>query len=343
MVLRILGIVVGLLLIWAFFHALLSGVRLQFGLLIAPFMGIVFIAYGLGGQRWLAKIAPSLADKSARSNHAAEECFQTPYQYGETLNKIKSQQFRMRDILGDGWRLYRANFRNILLVILCVYIPINLIIAFVHVGHLVENKRLHLLVDNIPRILHTFIGIIATIAIAYLVEKSIHGQSITWRNSLRYGLSRWTSAIEATILAGLIVTGMTLLLIIPGIIWSMYYSFVTYIVALRNLDGRTALDYSKNLVQGQWWRVCGIQFIIFVLDVFLEIIVGLAIVVVIVKLTSHNQFSLILSNTLTIVPNTLVDIGGALFTVMRIVFFLNTDYLKRSSPTEPSLPPVVTA
>jgi hypothetical protein len=59
MVIRILGIIVGL-----------SFVALPFldstdpKAWIAPFMGAAFIAYGLGGQRLLAKIAPSWAKKS---------------------------------------------------------------------------------------------------------------------------------------------------------------------------------------------------------------------------------------------------------------------------------------
>ena len=52
---------------------------------------------------------------------------------------IKTQRFGVSDILGEGWRLYRTNFSNILLVVLCVYIPVNIILAFIPVNVLTEN------------------------------------------------------------------------------------------------------------------------------------------------------------------------------------------------------------
>ena len=64
MVIRILGVVVGLLFVALPF--LDSG---DPKLWIAPFMGFAFIAYGLGGQRWLAKIAPSWVKKSNGNGH----------------------------------------------------------------------------------------------------------------------------------------------------------------------------------------------------------------------------------------------------------------------------------
>jgi hypothetical protein len=59
MLIRILGIVVGLLFVaFPFFDSTNPKAW------IAPFMGVPFVAYGVGGQRLLAKIAPSWAKKS---------------------------------------------------------------------------------------------------------------------------------------------------------------------------------------------------------------------------------------------------------------------------------------
>ena len=54
-------------------------------------------------------------------------------------NKIKSQKLGIGDLLGEGWQIYRANFKNILLVILCVYIPVNIIISFIPVDSFIQN------------------------------------------------------------------------------------------------------------------------------------------------------------------------------------------------------------
>ncbi len=133
-------------------------------------------------------------------------------------------------------------------------------------------------------------------------------------------LSKWGRSIGTGILGGLIVMGMTLLLIIPGIIWSGYYVFIFYVVALREISGKHALDYSKELVKGQWWRVCGVLLIINILG----LLSGLA-------LASPNFFlpeNITENFIFSIITDTLTDVIGALFTVMSIVFFLNSDYQK---------------
>ena len=248
-------------------------------------------------------------------------------------NKIKSRKLGIGDLLGEGWQLYRTNFKNILLVILCVYIPVNIIISFIPIDSFIQNygSRGLQLYNNILKILEFFIGTIATIGIASIVEKSLQGTTLSWGDSLRYGLSKWGTAIGTGFLAGLILLGLTLLLIIPGIIWSLYYTFWIYVVALRSVGGKTALDYSKSLVEGQWWSVFGVFFVLGIIG----LIVGLVIVFPF-NLISDNQF-------FGIIPNTILDIVGAFFTVVAVVFFLNNDYRLKPVQVEQSAVPTIEA
>ncbi|MFZ4703501.1 MAG: hypothetical protein ACOYMG_25950, partial [Candidatus Methylumidiphilus sp.] len=142
--------------------------------------------------------------------------------------KIKTQAFSIEDIFSTGWQLYRQKFMQILPVILCVYIPVNIILAFEPDVYLIESYWLGglRLYQNIIQLLEFFIETIATIAIAYMVEMAIKGQETSWGEALRHGVSRWASIIGTGFLAGLIILGLTLLLIIPGIIWSGYYFFL---------------------------------------------------------------------------------------------------------------------
>ena len=62
-------------------------------------------------------------------------------------------------------------------------------------------------------------------------------------------------AILAVILVGLIVIGGTLLLIIPGVIFSLWFAFALYAVAIDEQKPMDALKASKALVKGRWWGV----------------------------------------------------------------------------------------
>lgn len=59
----------------------------------------------------------------------------------------------------------------------------------------------------------------------------------------------------ASILVGLIVIVGMFLLIIPGIIFAVWYSFTTMIVVLERLRGTDAMRKSKSYVQGRWWEI----------------------------------------------------------------------------------------
>ena len=230
---------------------------------------------------------------------------------------ILSHKFGIRDLLTSGWQIYRSNFKSILLILLCVYIPINIILSFIPSGSLSgDGLREMRAYNQIFRGLEFFIGVIATIGIAQIINKSFQGENISWVDALKYGVSRWINAIGTGFLAGLIIAGWSLLLIIPGIVYSFYYSFWIYIVALRHEDGKNALDYSKKLVEGQWWRIFGIQLFFEVLVVIL----GLSITLPFYLISDNQIFGLI--------PDTIIDIVGAFAKVAIAILFLNNDYLR---------------
>ncbi|MBH41770.1 MAG: hypothetical protein CL685_03585 [Candidatus Magasanikbacteria bacterium] len=58
-----------------------------------------------------------------------------------------------------------------------------------------------------------------------------------------------------SIIAGLIIFGGMLLLVIPGTIFSVWYAFSVYAVIFDNKKNMAALTASKQLVAGKWWGV----------------------------------------------------------------------------------------
>lgn len=241
-------------------------------------------------------------------------------------SKLKAQRWDIADLFSAAWQLYNQHFSDILWIMLCVYVPVNLVVALLPVdwelpGVIPAEAQLSL---NFALFLEFFVGIIATIALAALVEHAIQEEPLSWHGALRYGLARWLPAVVTELLAALIIMGLTFLLIIPGIIWAFYYAFAVYVVALRPASGRRALAYSKGLVQGQWWRVCGIL-------LATSLIGQLALLVITGLLT------LIADNPVAdFIINSVADVVGAFFLVVTVLFFLNTDYIKRQEEGSPA-------
>lgn len=238
---------------------------------------------------------------------------------------ITSTRYGLGRVIALGWQQYRRHFGSILPIFLIVYIPINIGLSFVPVDYLIEEHGLRgfKIYMKLIQLTEFLIGVVATMSLARLIEASLLGRPITWRQAFRHGLSRWGASIGTGLLAGLIVLGMCLLLIVPGIIWGLYYSLFVYVVALRDRSGKKALDYSKALVKGQWWRVFGYLLVIDVLGV----VAGIAVAAPFF-FTPDNRILDIASDTLT-------DIISALFLTMTTVFFLNNDHMKIKSTQPP--------
>ena len=73
-------------------------------------------------------------------------------------------------------------------------------------------------------------------------------------------------------LKSIIILGGFLLFIIPGIIFSIWFSLAEYAFVFDDKKGMQALWRSKELVQGYWWPVFGRLLALFLLAVFVSCI-----------------------------------------------------------------------
>lgn len=96
-----------------------------------------------------------------------------------------------------------------------------------------------------------YIAMVAQAATLFLFEDS--GRGI--RDLFKQGMSIAWPAILVSLLAGMLTLLWTLLLIVPGIIFSVYYSFSIYALVFENQRGMAALKRSHALVKNYWWAV----------------------------------------------------------------------------------------
>lgn len=65
---------------------------------------------------------------------------------------------------------------------------------------------------------------------------------------------KWLNIIIATILVTIIVCACTILLIVPGIIMGIAYTFALYLVVDTNIEGNDSLKASREMMQGYKWN-----------------------------------------------------------------------------------------
>jgi hypothetical protein len=174
------------------------------------------------------------------------------------------------DILDRGLKLLLARFPLIIAITLIVQLPFFifqlLIPALEGMG---AGVALLTLVAALISAL--ILGPISQAVVLYVVMREYVDRPAQFSEAFNLALKRFGPLLGSVILSGLLVGVGTLFCIIPGIYLGVIYAFVAQVVVLENRSGMSALNRSKSLVSGYWWRVFGV---IFLVEIVMILVVG---------------------------------------------------------------------
>lgn len=165
------------------------------------------------------------------------------------------------EIVKESWELYKKSWKKIWVYLVLLLIPtlalsalstISLYLSVYIPSSTLASSVIILLViaASIVFTLWASIALARTMGAIYKNE-----QASDWRLAFSNSSHLILPVIWTSILVALIVLGGTILLIIPGIIFSIWYSFTFYTVIFEDKRGFNALSSSKALVVGRWWRI----------------------------------------------------------------------------------------
>jgi len=164
------------------------------------------------------------------------------------------------DIISKSVKLYRDNFALFLKYVALLFVPTLIMTFFGYslsffmrsIGGVLLGLGIYIIVVVILSLVAFWVslGFIRAVAAKY------QGQEVkSIGEELKVAVPLILPALLVSILAGLAIFGGFVLLIIPGIIFIMWFAFSLYALLLDNKHGTEALKYSKQLVNGRWWGV----------------------------------------------------------------------------------------
>ncbi len=251
-------------------------------------------------------------------------------------NIMHLSEFGILNVFSQSLKILSANPKLILAIFLIVYLPLDLLpVLFpsldqfqaynsANAAQLGYNPKFNF-EYTLYSIIKGLVALFPSIAMIYVTSRLLGNENqnpinkkakkITLSESYTAAKNKWLALFLTSLLATVILFGLTLLLIVPGIIYYVYYAFFPQIVVLKNLDYKNALDYSKKLVKGRWWKVLGF----IVMLILLSLIMGLA--AEILNITYPNVSILVL------LSNLLLDFYSLFVTLTVTVYFINLDQL----------------
>ena len=156
------------------------------------------------------------------------------------------------ELLRQSFRLYRANFWTLVGYSAWLLFPVA---VYFGLSFLPQQDPFVIAGTVVASILDLIIAIWISIILDKIVDALEEKQPLDLAVFQKQSLQLFSPIITVALLQFLTILGGCLLLIIPGIIFMVWYAFSQLSVVLDGQLGKNALHFSHNLVRGRFFQV----------------------------------------------------------------------------------------
>ncbi len=193
-------------------------------------------------------------------------------------DEIYQRELGWMELVARAFFEFFQNIRGILFVMVVVFLPVvlldsviltrlNAINSFLSTvqaaGTFLENREgimqamNHTIIGSVLSMaIELFLVPVGTIAIAKIVKQRIDGEEPDVKTALKEALTLGPTIILTGLIYGVLVT-LGMIVLIPGIWYSVFAGLYVYCIGLGGRKGWDSLNHSGELVRGRWWRTAG--------------------------------------------------------------------------------------
>jgi len=251
------------------------------------------------------------------------------------------------DIIVESWRLYKENFKHFFMYVLLMFIPtVFLLIAKFLLTYFVPSHSWGVigstfLIFAMLAIVFAVFAFWFKLAFVRVIAKRYTGQMAdTIGKELSQSKKVFWPAVGVSILTALAVLGGMLLLIVPGIIFMLWFAFSYLVVAIDESSVMDGMHKSKALVDGRWWAVLGRLFVPSLVFGILAMIISWIVAIPLEFILSHTDKTSGLYAVWDIIGAIIISMGTALITPLTmsalVILYLE---LKKTPLAKPAMTP----
>jgi hypothetical protein len=171
-------------------------------------------------------------------------------------------------VISESWQLYKAQARHLLTIAFVVYIIAGIISA---------------LLQELGGFFGALLGSLVTIIAVFLLQAALVKAVQDVRDgrvdlSVGQTFSAATpfipSVAAASILAGIVITFGFILFIIPGLALITIWCLIVPVIVLEGAGALASFGRSQQLVRGRFWNVFGTLFLVFLILLVVDFVLG---------------------------------------------------------------------
>jgi len=260
----------------------------------------------------------------------------------------KKSKLRFGSILSKSFDEYKLNFKSIFkFIFLLVGVPYILFtlvqIIFMSVDPnvlsimsspemlnevdtgLLEFPLYYTLTNFLFTILNLFLGVLIS---AGLLSTALSKSKFSFKELMQNGKSTYWKFFGFSLVLMIFVLLLTLLLIIPGLIFGIYWIFAACIFLEKKENIKNSLKKSKEMVKGRWWKTFGFYLLLGLVMIGIVIVASIvnipSVIVMMIHTLNGTQFGiglLITNSILSMVYDFLVSLIGIPLSVLFIKNF----------------------
>lgn len=193
-------------------------------------------------------------------------------------------------VLDEAWRMYRAHWAHLLTIAFAIYLVTAVIVGLLSLG----GTFLGLFLGGIVELFATFLLQATLIKAVQDVRDGRADLSIseTMSSATPYILP----VAAASILAAIAITVGLFLLIVPGLILITIWAVIIPVIVLERSGVLSSFGRSQQLVRGNGWPVFGTLVVLFIIQIFVRIVLG--IIFLALPVLWRNGLSTVIAGTL---------------------------------------------
>lgn len=165
------------------------------------------------------------------------------------------------DLIRDSYDLCVKNWKRLVVYLILLAAPsIVMMLVNILMYYATGYSSILNILIRILSLLVTIAAGVFTLLVALALTKEVKSiwqkqPAVEWKTALMGCLDILWPAIYTSIFVSLIVFAGCLLLIVPGIIFMVWYIFTIYILVFEGKKGVEAMKASKQLVVGRWGAI----------------------------------------------------------------------------------------